>query len=213
MSERRPGKWLLLAATFLSVVAADQATKFFAVDRLTRVFEMRGAEGLLAKLRGFYRFEDLEPYRKAPYAVWESFWHMKYVENPGAAWGAFQGLPDSARNWFFIVVSVGAIAFILYYYRKLTPEQRYLQLALALVLGGAVGNFIDRLARHYVIDFVDWHWLDKASLHWPTFNLADAAICVGVAMLIIDPTKKKKEAPVPLAPPSPGGNKDAATGL
>ena len=60
-------------------------------------------------------------------------------------------------------------------------------MALAFVLAGAVGNFIDRLARSYVIDFVEWYWWNRPDLRWPTFNVADSLIVVGVAMLIIHP--------------------------
>lgn len=212
---RKPmNKWALLALVFGGVVLADQTGKFLAVDKLTTVFASRDAATFGAKLRGFYTFEDLEPYRTAPVPVVQRFWHMKYVENPGAAWGLFQGMPEGARNWFFIVVSLGASAFILYYYRKLTSEQRHLMVSLALVLGGAVGNFADRLARHYVIDFIDWHWLDNPALHWPTFNIADSAIVVGVAMMVLDPGKRKKAVPASAPPPSsPPGEPPAGNNL
>ena len=101
---------------------------------------------------------------------------MNYVENPGAAWGLFRGRSERFRNTFFTLVSLGAVAFILYYYRRLRAEQRYLQVALALVLAGAVGNFLDRLARGYVIDFVEWYWWNRPDIRWPTFNVADSLI-------------------------------------
>ncbi len=91
-------------------------------------------------------------------------------------------------------MSLGAVGFILHYYRRLTEEQRFLQVALALVLAGAVGNFIDRLARRYVIDFVEWYWWNRPDLRWPTFNVADSLIVVGVAMLILHPGPQKSVA-------------------
>jgi signal peptidase II len=112
---------------------------------------------------------------------------MNYVENPGAAWGLFRGLSENVRNAFFTLISVGAVGFILHYYRKLKNDQRFLQVALAFVLAGAVGNFIDRIARRYVIDFVEWYWWNRPDIRWPTFNVADSLIVVGVAMLVLHP--------------------------
>jgi signal peptidase II len=84
------------------------------------------------------------------------------------------------------------VAFILRYYRKLREDQRYLQVALALVLAGAVGNFIDRVARGYVIDFIEWYWWNRLDLRWPTFNIADSLIVVGVALLVVHPGQKQE---------------------
>jgi signal peptidase II len=189
-----PPKWAALAAIFGAVLIFDQVTKYMAVDRLTFAFERNGATTFGKKLSAFMKLQELEPYRKPAVPVIEKFWHMKYVENPGAAWGFFQGMSEPWRGRFFTAISLGAVAFILAYYRRLGERQRYLQIASALVLGGAVGNFVDRLIRGYVIDFIDWHWLNKPDLHWPTFNIADAAICVGVAMFVIEPRKKPKAA-------------------
>ena len=69
------------------------------------------------------------------------------------------------------------------------------KLALAAVLSGAIGNFIDRLARHYVIDFIEWHWWNRPDIAWPTFNVADSLIVVGVALLILHPGPAKERAP------------------
>jgi signal peptidase II len=101
------------------------------------------------------------------------------------------GAAEKLRVPFFYLVSLGAVIFIFWYYRKLSDEQRYLQIALALVLGGALGNALDRLLRGYVIDFIDWHWRD---LHWPTFNIADAGISVGLVLLFLDMLFAKKPA-------------------
>ncbi len=181
---RRPGKWALLAPMFVVLVLADQATKFLAVDRLTDAF--RGASGLAEKLATFYGRLDVRA--AGAHTVWRPMWAMRYVENPGAAWGLFQGMSDGIRNAFFIVVSLAAVAFILVYYRRLREEQRYSQVAFGLLLSGAVGNFIDRLARQYVVDFIDWY---AGRWHWPTFNLADSMIVVGVLMLVVHPGPKK----------------------
>ena len=184
-------KWVLLAVLFVVLVAADQWTKFLAVERLTTVFERTQDSGLLARVDGFYRHRHLEPLATEPHYVWRPVWRMNYVENPGAAWGLFRGFSPGFRNLFFTLVSLGAVAFILHYYRKLAEDQRFLQVALALVLAGAVGNFIDRLARHYVIDFVEWYWWNRPDLRWPTFNVADSLIVVGVIMLLLHPGAQK----------------------
>src|SRR5207237_8276745 len=96
---------------------------------------------------------------------------------------------EQFRVHFFYLVSIAAVIFIFSYYRKLRNDQRYLQIALALVLGGAVGNAIDRLLRGYVIDFIDWHWFDPGwlppVLHLPTFTVADSGITVGLAILFL----------------------------
>ena len=184
-------KWTLLVVLFTVLVAADQWTKFLAVERLTTVFERTGETGLARRLEGFYRHQHLEPLATDPYYVWRPVWRMNYVENPGAAWGLFRSFSPGFRNLFFTVVSLGAVGFILHYYRKLPAEQRFLQVALALVLAGAVGNFIDRLARRYVIDFVEWYWWNRPDIRWPTFNVADSLIVVGVAMLVLHPGPQK----------------------
>jgi signal peptidase II len=190
----RRNKWALLAALFFGLVLADQWSKYLAVDRLTYALER--PEGMSAgeKLRAFYTLRHLEPVATAPHYVWRPVWRMNYVENPGAAWGIFRGFSEGFRTVFFGLVSIAAVAFILNYYRKLREEQRFLQLALAFVLAGAVGNFLDRLARGYVIDFVEWYWWNRPDLRWPTFNVADSLIVVGVTMLVLHPGSSGEKA-------------------
>ncbi len=189
---RPPGKWALLGTLFVVLVLLDQWTKFLAVDRLTRVFERSRDLSLVERVRGFYAYEHLEPLATEPYYVWRPVWRMNYVENPGAAWGLFRGFSERFRNGFFTVVSLGAVAFILRYYRKVREDQRFLQLALAFVLSGAVGNFVDRIARGYVVDFIEWYWWNRPDLRWPTFNIADSLIVVGVAILVLHPGQKRE---------------------
>ena len=111
-----------------------------------------------------------------------SWWNFKLAGNEGAAWGLFRSLPDGLRVPFFVVVGLVAVAVIVSLYRK-AHGQRLLQWALTLILGGAVGNLIDRVQLGYVVDFIDWHYGAK---HWPTFNVADIAITVGVVLLVVD---------------------------
>ncbi len=112
--------------------------------------------------------------------VIEHFFHITYVRNKGAAFGIFA---DSAyRVPFFILVALLAVAGIFWYLRQLEDNQRSQQLGLSLVLGGAIGNLVDRVRLGEVIDFLDVHWYQY---HWPAFNVADMAICVGVGLLFI----------------------------
>jgi signal peptidase II len=188
-------KWFQLAAVVLLVLMADQATKYLAVSHLTNAFLHFGARSLPDRVVAFYTLKNLDndPYesgrfdlRRAPVPVIDRCWNHKYVENPGAAWGLLSGLDERLRVPFFHLASLAAIAFLLLFYGRLEPHQRLLAVAVSLVLGGAAGNYTDRLARNYVIDFVDWHWRGKPGWHWPTFNLADSAIVVGVALMLIE---------------------------
>ncbi|AKF79251.1 peptidase A8 [Myxococcus fulvus 124B02] len=187
---------LILVAT--TVLVADQVTKYLAVSRLTDALD--GREGL-ARVTGYFTIHNLDndPPREdgernvlRPHRFVEDYWHFRYVENPGAAWGMFANLPDSVRRTFFHVVSVAALAFIFLMYRRTPVDQQLARLALALITGGALGNFLDRLIRGYVIDFIDWHWRNQPGMRWPTFNVADAAICVGVAFMLLDSLKVRR---------------------
>lgn len=113
--------------------------------------------------------------------VVENFFNITYIRNKGAAFGF---LADAAfRVPFFSVISIVAIVVILQLIRKLRPEQTASVIPLAMILSGAMGNLIDRLRLGEVIDFLDFHWYQH---HWPAFNVADSAICVGVFILAIE---------------------------
>ncbi|RKH90274.1 signal peptidase II [Corallococcus sp. AB045] len=194
----------LLLVVVLAVLAADQVTKYLAVSRLTEALDGRSG---LSRVSGFLSEQNLDNdppvegvFRKntRPYRFIEDYWHFRYVENPGAAWGMFSNLPETARKAFFHVVSLVALGFILTLYRKTEPSQKMVRVALALITGGALGNFVDRLIRGYVIDFIDWHWRNQPGMRWPTFNVADAAICVGVALMLLDSLRPEASAAQPL---------------
>jgi len=183
-------RWRLLVAILVTALVADQVTKFMAVDRLTTVFQ-RGQATLGEKVRGFYTLRHLEPFATEPHYVFRPWWRMNYAENTGAAWGLFRGLSPGLRLAFFGAIVVAASAFILWSYRRLREEQRFLQVALSMILAGAIGNFIDRVARGYVVDFVEWYWWNRPDIRWPTFNIADSLIVVGVLMLVVHPNPRK----------------------
>lgn len=110
------------------------------------------------------------------------FLNLTLMHNTGAA---FSFLADAAgwQRWFFIVVAVAVCAVLFLWLRRLGPGERWLAAALALVLGGAVGNVWDRVVYGHVIDFIDLH---AAGWHWPAFNIADSAITVGVVVILLD---------------------------
>jgi signal peptidase II len=186
-------KWRLLAVILVTGLAADQVSKFLAVDRLTTALERSGG-GLAQRVQAFYSVRHVEAYATEPYVVFAPMWRMRYAENPGAAWGLFRSASEGTRTLFFGTATLAAAIFILFYLRRLQPRQRLLQVALSLVLTGALGNLIDRLARGYVVDFVDWYWWKRPDLYWPTFNVADSMIVVGVALLILFPGPRQDAA-------------------
>lgn len=138
----------------LVILGLDQATKWI-VDRSMQV----------------HQSIDLLP-----------FFNLTYLRNQGAA---FSFLSDAGgwQRWFFVALSLAASAGIIAWMSRLGRDHRWEAAAWALVLGGAVGNLIDRAIYGYVIDFLDVYYRDW---HWPAFNVADSAITVGIAMLLVD---------------------------
>ena len=122
---------------------------------------------------GFYQLGDSSPVT--------SFFNIVRVHNSGAAF-SFLASASGWQRWFFTAVGVGAAVFIIYMLRS-HPGQKLFSFALACILGGAIGNVIDRLLHGYVVDFLDFHY---AGTHFPAFNIADSAISVGAACLILD---------------------------
>jgi len=109
--------------------------------------------------------------------------NLTFVLNPGAAFGFLAGASANFRNPFFIIVSLLAIVFIVYHRSRYRRMELLPSLGLSLILGGALGNLVDRLRLGMVVDFLDFYYGDY---HWPAFNVADSAITVGVALLILE---------------------------
>lgn len=152
-----------------------------------RIFTLTAALGLildqLSKIYIDHSFELSESKR-----IIADFFHITYVRNPGAAFGM---LSDSAfRVPFFLSISVIAIIGILWYLRRLPEDKSWQHLSLGLIFCGATGNLIDRARLGEVIDFIDVHWYNY---HWPAFNIADSAICVGVAIMLICTWHEERE--------------------
>ena len=115
-----------------------------------------------------------------------SFFNLVLAYNKGAAF-SFLHNAGGWQRYFFTGIGVAAAAYIIYLLKK-HGGQRMFSWALSLVLGGAVGNVIDRLLYGHVIDFLDFHWAGWG--HFPAFNIADAAICIGAALFILDELRR-----------------------
>ena len=150
---RRSVFYLWIAA---AIVALDQAAKAL-IDRYMELHESHTLVEGLARLT--------------------------YVQNRGAAFGILSEADLPYQSILFSVVGIAALGAIAVYAWRLPIQSRLPRAALALIMGGAVGNLLDRVRLGYVIDYVDVYW---GSHHWPAFNVADSAISVGVALLVLD---------------------------
>jgi signal peptidase II len=118
-----------------------------------------------------------------------SFFNIVRAHNSGAAFSFLAGASGWQR-WFFTVIGLAAVLFILWMLKS-HPGQRLFSFSMACILGGAIGNVIDRLLHGYVIDFLDFH---LRSWHFPAFNVADSAITIGAACLILDELRRVRRA-------------------
>ena len=129
----------------------------------------------------------LDHYQHGDATVITSFFNIVRAHNPGAAFSFLAGASGWQR-WFFTVIGVGAAVFIVWLLRA-HAGQRLFSFALTLILGGAIGNVVDRLQHGYVVDFLDFHW---AGWHFPAFNIADSGITVGAVLLILDELRRMR---------------------
>lgn len=148
-------KYLLLAAIAGAVVSADQVVKMYVHTHFTLGY---------------------------PTEVIPGFFNLTYVRNTGAAFGIFSESHETFREIFFLTMPPVALLIILALLRTFRDNERAAIVALSLVFGGAVGNYIDRLRFRYVIDYLDFHIYEKYV--WPAFNIADMAIVCGVGILM-----------------------------
>jgi len=149
-------KYTLLLITVGVVVVCDQVTKLY-VDAV------------------------MWPHQSI--TVIENYVDITYVRNPGGAFGLFAEVDRWIVRPLLLGLSAVAAMVIILIYRSTPADRLLVRLTFSLVLGGAIGNFIDRLRFDEVIDFLDVHWYHY---HWPAFNIADAAITVGVTLLCWD---------------------------
>jgi len=151
--------------------------------------------------------EDARSFADRHIEVIPNFLSLTFAKNKGGAWGLLQDESESVRRPFFFSISLLAVIFIVSLYRRLTPDQTALKWGLPLVLGGALGNLVNRIQYNYVVDFIDVYakWSGETH-HWPTFNVADVAIVAGVGLMAIDmftSRKPKAVAPTPSAEEAP----------
>ena len=112
------------------------------------------------------------------------YFSFTYVRNTGAAFGFLAHANPAFRVPFFITVPLLALLAIGFVFKKIPVGDLKLSTSLSLIVGGALGNLIDRVKFGFVVDFMDFYWRDGA--HFPAFNVADSAICVGVGLLMLD---------------------------
>jgi len=163
----RPASITFLVVVTVLSLAADLVSKYFAKSRLS---------GFDGKSHALHRVE-----------VWKGHLDFIFAQNPGGAWSFLRSLPDTLRRPFFLVVSAAAVVFIISIYRRIGADQRAMKWGLPLALGGAMGNLVDRMRYGWVVDFVDVYITRGGrEHHWPTFNVADVGIVVGVGLMAID---------------------------
>jgi signal peptidase II len=124
--------------------------------------------------------------------VIDDVFSLTYIRNTGAAFGMLAGSAAHFRLPFLVIFSLVAIGFIVVMVRRLPSGETGLITALAFILGGALGNLIDRVVYGEVIDFLDFYW---SNYHWPAFNLADSFITIGVLITVFYLIRSKGEDP------------------
>jgi signal peptidase II len=108
--------------------------------------------------------------------------NITYINNRGAVFGLGSNVSSPYLSWLLSLLSILSLVVILVYFLRVSATNPKLYAGLALVLGGALGNLFDRLKNGFVVDFIDLHWFNY---HWPYFNVADSAICIGVGLLLL----------------------------
>jgi signal peptidase II len=146
------------------VLVADQLTKAWATASLKPIV-----------------FRDVIP----------GVFRLSYATNRGVAFSFFADSRFDIR-WVLSAVSLIAALFVLGYFRRAPAEKRWLNISLALLIAGIIGNMIDRVRLGEVVDFIELHWRDVYS--WPTFNLADSAICIGAVLLALEMLREESAA-------------------
>ena len=126
----------------------------------------------------------------ASHPVLPGFLNLTHVRNTGVAFGLFASHGADGGAWMLVAMGLVALVAVFLYFRFAPAQNRLLLASLALIVGGAVGNLIDRLASGAVTDFVDVY---VGTYHWPAFNVADSAITVGIALMILDSFRSHRE--------------------
>ena len=172
-------KWKVFWVVSILSLVADQVTKIWARAELpVHPTGCQIPQDIIARKCG-----------GLPVSVIDGFWEWRLSMNPGSAFGLFGGLGPNVTRILLSLVGIGAVVGMVYMLKKSRADQRILHWALAFVVGGAVGNLIDRIYFSVVTDFVLW----KYKTHeWPVFNIADVVLVVGVGLMFIDIQKENK---------------------
>ncbi len=147
-------RFYFMLSIIWGVVALDQATKWWVMATF-KLYELR----------------EIIP----------GLFNLVYLHNTGAAFSLLSSVEGAWKQWFFVVVAIAALGFILVLFKQHCVANMAYTVALGLIGGGAIGNLIDRLRFGSVVDFLDFY---IAGHHWPAFNVADSAICVGVGLFL-----------------------------
>jgi signal peptidase II len=158
-------KWKTVVGWVVTILVLDQVTKMI-VDR------------------------TMSLHQSIP--IIDGFFSLTYVRNTGAAFGIFSGSHETFRLPFLILVSILALGFVGVMLKRLRDEETGLIIALSFIIGGAIGNLVDRVLYGEVIDFLDFYW---SNYHWPAFNVADSCITIGVLITLYYLIKAKGEDP------------------
>jgi signal peptidase II len=151
----------------------------FKEKKYFRMLVVAGIVVVIDQLSKVIIFEMLPLYGTV--SVIPGFFNITHIHNPGGAFGFLAGHSAVWRYFVFLFISSLAIGLIIYYYHKTPKTHILLSCGFALILGGAVGNMIDRVRMGIVIDFLDFY---IGNLHWPAFNVADSAISIGITIFI-----------------------------
>jgi signal peptidase II len=149
-------KYWILLAFFIGILLLDQWTKSMVVQKLPLYQRVNVIQG---------------------------FFDLTHVRNTGGAFGIFGGEKGGLGSILFVVVSLIAIGAIVFLFLRVKENEKTLALSFSLILSGAVGNLIDRLRYGEVVDFLDFH---LSTYHWPAFNVADSAICIGIGLMALE---------------------------
>jgi len=122
-------------------------------------------------------------------SVIPGFFNITHIQNPGGAFGFMANQGPGIRSFLFLFVSAIAIGVIFYFYKTTPAKDKWLTTAISLIFGGAIGNLIDRIRFGQVVDFLDFY---IQNLHWPSFNVADSAITIGITIFIFQILFKNK---------------------
>ncbi|MGL5630892.1 MAG: signal peptidase II [Azovibrio sp.] len=147
-----------------------------------------GLAGLVILLDQLSKWWVLGTFQEGESLPVTGFFNLILVYNPGAAFSFLAGA-GGIQKWFFVILALGISAWIVFMLIR-HPEQKRQSLALSLILGGAIGNVVDRIAYGAVVDFLDVY---VGTYHWPAFNVADAAITLGAILMVWDALRKSPE--------------------